>query len=35
MEDSTLHNERITKLDYKTDNLSVRVEDREKDTKLS
>ena len=35
MDDVTLHNERLTKLDYKADNLTARVEDREKDTKLS
>ena len=29
------HNERLIKLDSKVDNLTVRVEDREKDTKLS
>ena len=35
MEDVVLHNERLTKLDYKADNLTARVEDREKDEKLS
>jgi len=35
MEDVTNHNERMIKLSNKVDNLNERVQDREKDTKLS
>lgn len=35
MEDVTNHNERIIKLSNKVDNLNERVQDREKDAKLS
>jgi len=35
MEDGVAANERVVKLDLKVDSLSARVEDRERDSKLS
>ena len=35
IEDVSSHNERILKLDFKVNHLTERVEDREKDSKLS
>jgi len=35
IEEASLHNEKIIKLEIKMSDISIRIDDREKDTKLS